>query len=64
QFRSRITVCKRLKLKCDRRTPCGSCIKRDTVARCQYSPAAAEKIDVQSLHNRLLQLEGMVTQLS
>ncbi|KAH9925109.1 uncharacterized protein B0H18DRAFT_877456, partial [Fomitopsis serialis] len=40
--------CKRLKLKCDRRTPCSSCLKRDTVQRCVYSQAAAEKIDVQS----------------
>ncbi|KAN0094502.1 hypothetical protein V8E55_002789, partial [Tylopilus felleus] len=50
QIRSRVTVvcaeCKRLKLKCDRRTPCGSCTKRDTVARCVYSPAAAEKVFV------------------
>jgi len=38
--------CKRLKLKCDRRNPCGSCTKRDTVARCVYSPAAAEKVCV------------------
>lgn len=38
--------CKRLKLKCDRRTPCGSCTKRDTVPRCIYSQAAAEKVYV------------------
>ncbi|KJA25345.1 hypothetical protein HYPSUDRAFT_85475 [Hypholoma sublateritium FD-334 SS-4] len=61
QIRSRITVvcaeCKRLKLKCDRRTPCGSCTKRDTVARCTYSPAAAEKVDLHSLNNRLIQVE-------
>lgn len=38
--------CKRLKLKCDRRTPCSSCVKRDTVSRCQYSAAAAEKMFV------------------
>ncbi|KAL6307007.1 hypothetical protein BKA93DRAFT_713009, partial [Sparassis latifolia] len=62
-IRSRITVCKRLKLKCDRRTPCSSCIKRDTVQRCVYSQAAAEKIDVQSLHNRILILEGVIAQL-
>ena len=36
--------CKRLKLKCDRRTPCSSCLKRDTVQRCVYSQAAAEKV--------------------
>ncbi|KAF5348876.1 hypothetical protein D9756_009776 [Leucocoprinus leucothites] len=59
QIRSRITVvcaeCKRLKLKCDRRSPCSSCTKRDTVARCIYSPAAAEKVDLHSLNNRLMQ---------
>ncbi|GJE86336.1 hypothetical protein PsYK624_024160 [Phanerochaete sordida] len=67
-IRSRITVvcaeCKRLKLKCDRRTPCSSCVKRDTMARCVYSQAAAEKIDVQSLHNRLLAVEGQVATLT
>ncbi|KAG8906973.1 hypothetical protein FRB99_005615 [Tulasnella sp. 403] len=55
QVRTRITVvcaeCKRLKLKCDRRTPCGSCVKRETVKRCTYSAAASEKVDVQSVHN-------------
>ncbi|KAI0031509.1 hypothetical protein K488DRAFT_8679, partial [Vararia minispora EC-137] len=62
-IRSRITVCKRLKLKCDRRSPCSSCVKRDTVSRCQYSAAAAEKIDVQSLHNRLQLVETQLAQL-
>ncbi|KAF7292814.1 Fungal specific transcription [Mycena indigotica] len=66
QVRSRITVvcaeCKRLKLKCDRRTPCGSCVKRDTVARCVYSPAAAEKVDLHSLNNRLIQVEQLLAQ--
>lgn len=68
QIRSRVTVvcaeCKRLKLKCDRRTPCSSCIKRDTISRCTYSAAAAEKIDVQSLHNRVLVLEAQLSQLT
>ena len=41
---TRVFQCKRLKLKCDRRTPCSSCIKRDTVQRCVYSQAAAEKV--------------------
>ncbi|TFK53011.1 hypothetical protein OE88DRAFT_1643729 [Heliocybe sulcata] len=67
QLRSRITVvcaeCKRLKLKCDRRTPCGSCTKRDCIDKCVYSPAAAEKIDVQSLHNRLLETEARLAQI-
>ncbi|KAJ7905168.1 hypothetical protein B0H13DRAFT_1620169, partial [Mycena leptocephala] len=66
QVRSRITVvcaeCKRLKLKCDRRTPCGSCVKRDTVVRCIYSPAAAEKVDLHSLNNRLIQVEQWIQQ--
>lgn len=68
QIRSRVTVvcaeCKRLKLKCDRRTPCGSCTKRDTVARCIYSPAAAEKVDLHSLNNRLSQVESQLAQFS
>ncbi|KAM6501082.1 hypothetical protein JOM56_004096 [Amanita muscaria] len=65
QIRSRITVvcaeCKRLKLKCDRRNPCGSCTKRDTVSRCIYSPAAAEKVDLHSLNNRLIQVEATLS---
>ncbi|KDQ32782.1 hypothetical protein PLEOSDRAFT_1026938, partial [Pleurotus ostreatus PC15] len=56
--------CKRLKLKCDRRTPCGSCQKRDTVSRCIYSPAAAEKVDLHSLNNRLIQVETTLTQMT
>ncbi|KAF9450813.1 hypothetical protein P691DRAFT_757872 [Macrolepiota fuliginosa MF-IS2] len=68
QIRSRITVvcaeCKRLKLKCDRRSPCSSCTKRDTVARCIYSPAAAEKVDLHSLNNRLMQVEATLAQLT
>ncbi|KAF8273547.1 hypothetical protein EI94DRAFT_1155357 [Lactarius quietus] len=55
--------CKRLKLRCDRRNPCGSCVKRDTVQRCQYTAAAAEKIDVQSLHNRLQIVESQLAQI-
>ncbi|KAG1740513.1 uncharacterized protein EDB91DRAFT_353686 [Suillus paluster] len=68
QVRSRVTVvcaeCKRLKLKCDRRAPCGSCTKRDTVARCIYSPAAAEKVDLHSLNNRLIAVESQLAQIS
>ncbi|KAF8062314.1 hypothetical protein FPV67DRAFT_1385167, partial [Lyophyllum atratum] len=64
QIRSRITVCKRLKLKCDRRTPCGSCTKRDTVSRCIYSPAAAEKVDLHSLNNRLIQVEAILAMVT
>lgn len=56
--------CKRLKLKCDRRSPCSSCTKRDTVARCIYSPAAAEKVDLHSLNNRLMQVEATLAQLT
>ncbi|KAG5645174.1 hypothetical protein DXG03_006799 [Asterophora parasitica] len=68
QIRSRITVvcaeCKRLKLKCDRRTPCGSCTKRDTVSRCIYSPAAAEKVDLHSLNNRLIHVEAILAMVT
>ncbi|EJD37952.1 hypothetical protein AURDEDRAFT_187875 [Auricularia subglabra TFB-10046 SS5] len=61
-IRSRVTVvcteCKRLKLKCDRRVPCGSCVKRSTAPKCQYSVEARDKIDVQTLHNRILVIEN------
>ncbi|KAJ7125369.1 hypothetical protein C8R44DRAFT_541457, partial [Mycena epipterygia] len=64
--RSRITVvcaeCKRLKFKCDRRSPCGSCVKRDVVVRCIYSPAAAQRPDLHSLNNRLIQVEALLAQ--
>ncbi|KAG6828123.1 hypothetical protein H0H92_009114 [Tricholoma furcatifolium] len=52
--------CKRLKLKCDRRSPCGSCTKRDTVSRCIYSAAAAEKVDLHSVNNRLMEVETIL----
>ncbi|KIM41574.1 hypothetical protein M413DRAFT_71958, partial [Hebeloma cylindrosporum] len=64
QIRSRVTVCKRLKLKCDRNTPCGSCTKRNTVDRCTYSPAAAEKVDLHSLNNRMIQVETFLAMLT
>ncbi|KAI0649844.1 hypothetical protein C8Q79DRAFT_900829, partial [Trametes meyenii] len=60
---TRALQCKRLKLKCDRRTPCSSCLKRDTVQRCVYSQAAAEKVDVQTLHNRVLEIERILAQM-
>ncbi|KAI5891383.1 uncharacterized protein SCHCODRAFT_01201831 [Schizophyllum commune H4-8] len=68
QVRARITVvcaeCKRLKLKCDRKMPCGSCVKREATSKCQYSAAAAEKVDLQSLNNRLVQLEQYIAMSS
>ncbi|KAI5122754.1 hypothetical protein M0805_009837 [Coniferiporia weirii] len=66
--RQRVTVvcgeCKRLKLRCDRKIPCGSCLKRDTVQRCIYSQAAVEKVDVQSLNIRLSIVEGKLNNVS
>lgn len=41
--------CKRLKLKCNRRTPCDKCI--DKKRECKYDPGALTKVDVQSVHN-------------
>ncbi|EAU84076.1 hypothetical protein CC1G_06938 [Coprinopsis cinerea okayama7 len=68
QIRSRITVvcgeCKRLKLKCDRNSPCSSCVKRDTVPRCIYSQQATEKVDLHSINNRLMALEMALVRIS
>ncbi|KAG9050603.1 hypothetical protein FS837_004128 [Tulasnella sp. UAMH 9824] len=41
--------CKRLKLKCNRRTPCDKCIEKKR--ECKYDPGALTKVDVQSVHN-------------
>ncbi|KAL5536542.1 hypothetical protein ACEPAF_364 [Sanghuangporus sanghuang] len=66
-MRSRVTVvcaeCKKQKLKCDRRIPCESCVKRNTVARCIYTPAAIEKVDMTSINNRLRVVEGSLNAL-
>ncbi|KAL5531085.1 hypothetical protein ACEPAG_3961 [Sanghuangporus baumii] len=66
-MRSRVTVvcaeCKKQKLKCDRRIPCESCVKRNTVARCVYTPAAIEKVDMTSINNRLRVVEGSLNAL-
>ncbi|EIN14591.1 hypothetical protein PUNSTDRAFT_81062, partial [Punctularia strigosozonata HHB-11173 SS5] len=68
QIRSRLTVvcaeCKRLKLKCDRRTPCSQCQKRECIPRCIYTQGAMEKVDVQSLHNRVLTIEAKLDMLT
>ncbi|KAG8883276.1 hypothetical protein FRB98_003184 [Tulasnella sp. 332] len=62
--RARVTVvcqeCKRLKLKCDRRTPCGSCVKRSTINKCEYSQAASDKVDLQSVHNQQLSQSNQI----
>ncbi|TDL27988.1 hypothetical protein BD410DRAFT_781925 [Rickenella mellea] len=50
--------CKRLKLRCDRRVPCGSCVKRKVEVRCLYHPNASDKVDITSVHNRVLDLEA------
>lgn len=59
--RTRPTVvcaeCKRQKTKCDRKTPCQGCVKRGSEDRCVYSAAGAEKVDVHSLNNRVMDLE-------
>ncbi|TDL22585.1 hypothetical protein BD410DRAFT_208903 [Rickenella mellea] len=36
--------CGRLKLRCDRRSPCGACVKRGVTDRCKYPPNASEKM--------------------
>ncbi|KAH7099249.1 hypothetical protein BKA62DRAFT_318508 [Auriculariales sp. MPI-PUGE-AT-0066] len=60
-IRSRVTVvcteCKRLKLKCDRKAPCSSCIKRNASAQCQYATNTPNPPDVQTLHQRVSKLE-------
>ncbi|KAF5313429.1 hypothetical protein D9611_008488 [Ephemerocybe angulata] len=74
--RTRPTVlcaeCKRLKTKCDRKTPCHSCLGRQSEDKCVYSPAVysysyspsvLERVDIQSLMDRMAAVEAAVDEL-
>ncbi|TDL23553.1 hypothetical protein BD410DRAFT_827835 [Rickenella mellea] len=67
--RLRVTVvcgeCKRLKLRCDRRTPCSACIKRGVMTRCVYAippRTTPPETNVQALENAVLQVPAQIAQ--
>lgn len=59
-------LCRRRKLKCDRQSPCKTCVDRGLAVSCTYVqsvPAAQEPKGPHSVHDRIDQLEKLVTSL-
>ncbi|KAI1648130.1 fungal-specific transcription factor domain-containing protein [Daldinia loculata] len=52
--------CRNSKLKCDRTTPCGQCIRKGKPEGCLYAPRPEKKKPAKSMAARLKRLEGMV----
>ncbi|KAH7389642.1 fungal-specific transcription factor domain-containing protein [Phaeosphaeria sp. MPI-PUGE-AT-0046c] len=60
------TLCRRRKLKCDRQQPCKTCIDRGLSLSCTFTrgnPVAQEPRAPNSVHDRISQLEHLVTSL-
>lgn len=60
------TLCRRRKLKCDRQSPCKTCVDRGLALSCTYvriAPTAQEPKAPHSVHDRIDQLEKLVTSL-
>jgi hypothetical protein len=60
------TLCRRRKLKCDRQQPCKTCVERGLTLSCTYvrsTPTAQEPKAPHSVHDRIDQLEKLVTTL-
>ncbi|KAI1466325.1 fungal-specific transcription factor domain-containing protein [Daldinia caldariorum] len=52
--------CRNSKLKCDRTTPCGQCIRKGKPEGCLYAPKPEKQKPAKSMAARLKRLEGMV----
>ncbi|KAI1477918.1 fungal-specific transcription factor domain-containing protein [Daldinia eschscholtzii] len=52
--------CRNSKLKCDRTTPCGQCIRKGKPDGCLYAPKPEKQKPAKSMAARLKRLEGMV----
>ncbi|KAI1390969.1 fungal-specific transcription factor domain-containing protein [Hypoxylon trugodes] len=52
--------CRNSKLKCDRATPCGQCLRKGKPDNCLYAPRPEKKRPAKSMAARLKRLEGMV----
>ncbi|KAF1928492.1 uncharacterized protein M421DRAFT_147752 [Didymella exigua CBS 183.55] len=60
------TLCRRRKLKCDRQSPCKTCVDRGLALSCTYvrsAPTVQEPKVPHSVHDRIDQLEKLVTSL-
>ncbi|KAI1429546.1 hypothetical protein F5Y12DRAFT_710033 [Xylaria sp. FL1777] len=52
--------CRASKLKCNRQTPCGQCLKRGKPDACAYAPRREKAKPAKTMAARLKRLEGMV----
>ncbi|KAI0881063.1 fungal-specific transcription factor domain-containing protein [Annulohypoxylon maeteangense] len=52
--------CRNSKLKCDRSTPCGQCLRKGKPDGCLYAPRPEKQKPAKSMAARLKRLEGMV----
>ncbi len=52
--------CRASKLKCNRLTPCGQCLKRGKPDACAYAPRQEKSKPAKTMAARLKRLEGMV----
>ncbi|KAI1415233.1 hypothetical protein F5Y13DRAFT_178255 [Hypoxylon sp. FL1857] len=52
--------CRNSKLKCDRATPCGQCLRKGKPDGCLYAPRREKQKPAKSMAARLKRLEGMV----
>ena len=57
------TQCKASKTRCDRRQPCGNCIRRNIAPACGYNPSDGSNIDIGKIGHKLTHLESMVKQI-
>ncbi|RYP01167.1 hypothetical protein DL764_006290 [Monosporascus ibericus] len=55
--------CRNSKLKCDRATPCGQCLKKGRPDACVYAPRPQKQKPAKSMAARLKRLEGMVREM-
>ncbi|KAI1776352.1 hypothetical protein F4818DRAFT_378324 [Hypoxylon cercidicola] len=55
--------CRNSKLKCDRATPCGQCLRKGKPDGCLYAPRPEKRKPVKTMAARLKRLEGMVREM-
>ncbi|XXG99770.1 hypothetical protein Hte_006111 [Hypoxylon texense] len=55
--------CRNSKLKCDRATPCGQCLRKGKPDGCLYAPRPEKRKPAKTMAARLKRLEGMVREM-
>lgn len=56
--------CRVSKLKCDRESPCGNCLKKDRIDLCEYAPRPRKPVKpAKGMAARLRRLEGMLREM-